>query len=144
MGLIKDKCIYTNATNYIDYATIYDFGILTSNVHMSWMRVFAGRLKSDYRYSKNLVYNTFPWPNPTESQREEIEKTAQKILVIRDKYPESSLSDLYDELIMPSDLRKAHQDNDKAVMAAYGFDWRKMSESECVGELMKLYKELIH
>lgn len=144
MGLIKDKCIYTNATNYIDDATIYDFGILTSNVHMSWMRVFAGRLKSDYRYSKNLVYNTFPWPNPTESQREEIEKTAQKILDIRDLYPESSLSDLYDELIMPSDLRKAHQDNDKAVMAAYGFDWRNMSESECVGELMKLYQELIH
>lgn len=144
MGLIKDKCIYTNATNYIDDATIYDFGILTSNVHMAWMRVFAGRLKSDYRYSKNLVFNTFPWPKPTEAQKKEIEKTAQNILDTRDLYPESSLSDLYDELIMPSDLRKAHQDNDKAVMAAYGFDWRKMSESECVGELMKLYQELIN
>lgn len=143
MGLIKDKCIYTNATNYIDDATIYDFGVLTSNVHMSWMRVFAGRLKSDYRYSKNLVFNTFPWPNPTESQREEIEKSAQKILDIRDQYPELSLSDLYDELIMPSDLRKAHQENDKAVMEAYGFNWRTMTEAECVGELMKLYQELI-
>lgn len=143
MGLIKDKCIYTNATNYIDDATIYDFGILTSNVHMSWMRVFAGRLKSDYRYSKNLVFNTFPWPKPNETQKKEIEKTAQKILDIRDLYPGSSLSDLYDELIMPSDLRKAHQENDKAVMEAYGFNWHNMSESECVAELMKLYQELV-
>ncbi|MFR7349379.1 DNA methyltransferase [Peptoniphilus sp.] len=143
MGLIKEKCIYTNATNYVDDATIYDFGILTSNVHMSWMRVFAGRLKSDYRYSKNLVFNTFPWPNPTKEQKERIEKTAQMILDARNLYPDSSLADLYDDFTMPPELRKAHQENDKAVMEAYGFDWRNMTESECVGELMKLYQNLV-
>ena len=123
-------------------AEIYHFGIITSNVHNSWMRVVAGRLKSDFRYSNTMVYNTFPWPNPTKEQRERIEKTAQMILDARNLYPDSSLADLYDDLTMPPELRKAHQENDKAVMEAYGFDWRKMTESECVAELMKLYQKL--
>lgn len=124
-------------------AEIYHFGIITSNVHNSWMRAVAGRLEMRYSYSNTIVYNTFPWPNPTKEQKERIEKTAQMILDARNLYPNSSLADLYDDLIMPPELRKAHQENDKTVMEAYGFDWRKMSESECVAELMKLYKKMI-
>ena len=124
-------------------AEIYHFGIITSNVHNAWMRVVAGRLKSDYSYSNTIVYNTFPWPNPTSEQKEKIEKTAQMILDARNLYPDSSLADLYDELTMPPELRKAHQENDKAVMEAYGFDWRTMTESECVAELMKLYQAMV-
>lgn len=124
-------------------AEIYHFGIITSNVHNSWMRMVAGRLKSDFRYSNTMVYNTFPWPNPTSEQKERIEQTAQMILDARNLYPDSSLADLYDDLIMPPELRKAHQENDKAVMEAYGFDWRTMTESECVAELMKLYQALV-
>lgn len=123
-------------------ATLYDFGILTSNVHMAWMRAVAGRLKSDYSYSNTIVYNNFPWPTPTPAQKERIEKTAQAILDARALYPESSLADLYDELTMPVELRKAHRANDKAVMEAYGFWGRLNSEAACVAELMKLYKAL--
>lgn len=122
----------------------YIFGILTSNVHMSWMRAVAGRMKSDYQYSASIVYNNFPWPNPTQEQKQKIEKTAQAILDARDLYPTSSLADLYDELTMPVELRRAHQENDKAVMEAYGFDWRTMTESECVAELMKMYQDLVN
>lgn len=88
---------------------------------MAWMRVVCGRLKSDYRYSKDIVYNNFPWPTPTVEQKAKIEQTAQAILDVRAKYPESSLADLYDEVTMPPELRRAHQENDKAVMQAYGF-----------------------
>ena len=110
---------------------------------MAWMRVVCGRLKSDYRYSKEQVYNTFPWPTPTDAQRAKIELTAQAILDVRAKYPDSSLADLYDEVTMPADLRKAHQDNDRAVMQAYGFPVKStFTESQCVAELFKLYKEL--
>ena len=109
---------------------------------MAWMRVVCGRLKSDYRYSKDIVYNNFPWPQPTEEQKAKIEHTAQAILDVRAKYPGSSLADLYDEVTMPPELRRAHQDNDRAVMAAYGFS-TKMTESECVAELFKLYEELV-
>ena len=111
---------------------------------MSWMRLVAGRLKSDYRYSKDIVYNNFPWPNPTKEQKEKIEKTAQMILDARAKYPNSSLADLYDELTMPSDLRTAHQLNDKAVMDAYGFNWKTMTEAECVTKLMEMYEKLVN
>ena len=122
--------------------SLYNFGVLTSNVHMAWMRAVCGRLKSDYSYSNTIVYNNFPWCNPTEEQKLKIEKTAQEILDARALYPESSLADLYDELTMPVELRRAHQHNDKAVMQAYGF-WGKLnSESECVAELMKMYQEL--
>ena len=143
IGFLKADVITSNAVQIIPYASLYDFGVLTSNVHMSWMRTIAGRLKSDYRYSKEIVYNNFPWPNPTDKQKENINKTAQAILDARTKYPNSSLADLYDELTMPVELRTAHQKNDIAVMEAYGFDWRNMTESDCVAELMKMYKKLI-
>lgn len=110
-------------------------------MHMAWTRTVCGRLKSDYRYSKDIVYNNFPFPNPTPKQQARIELTAQAILDARAKYPDCSLADLYDELTMPPELRKAHQANDFAVMSAYGFD-RKITESECVAELMKLYRKL--
>ena len=143
IGFMNSNIISSDAVQIIPNANLYMFGILTSNVHMAWMRTLAGRLKSDYRYSKEIVYNTFPWPNPTEQKKSKIEKTAQAILDARAKYPNSSLADLYDELTMPIELRKAHQENDKAVMEAYGFNWKKMTESECVAELMKMYQELI-
>ena len=123
-------------------ASLYHFGVLMSNVHMAWMRAVAGRLKSDYSYSNTVVYNNFPWPSPTKSQQERVERTAQQILDARAVYPQASLADLYDELTMPPELRKAHQENDKAVMTAYGFDWRKMTESDCVAALMRMYQKL--
>ena len=113
-----------------------------SNVHMAWMRAVAGRLKSDYSYSNTVVYNNFPWPSPTKSQQERVERTAQQILDARAVHPQASLADLYDGLTMPPELRKAHQENDKAVMTAYGFDWRKMTESDCVAALMRMYQKL--
>ena len=122
-------------------ATLYEFGIMMSNVHNAWIRTVCGRIKSDYRYSVNVVYNNFPWCNPTPEQKAKIEQTAQAILDAREKYPDCSLADLYDELTMPPELRKAHHENDFAVMAAYGFD-RKITESECVAELMERYREL--
>ncbi len=142
MGFLNADTIPTNAVQLIPDATLYHFGILESNVHMAWTRAVCGRLKSDYRYSKDIVYNNFPWPNPTEEQKAKIEQTAQAILDARAKYPDSSLADLYDELTMPVELRKAHQDNDRAVMQAYGFNVKTMTESQCVAELFKLYQEL--
>lgn len=123
-------------------ANLYHFGILESNVHMAWTRTVCGRLKSDYRYSNTVVYNNFPWPNPTPAQKARIEKSAQGILDARKLYPDASLADLYDPLTMPPELRRAHQENDKAVMEAYGFNWHTMTEPECVAELMKMYQKL--
>ena len=114
---------------------------MISNVHMAWMRMVAGRLKSDYSYSP-AVYNNFPWPTPTDAQKAKIEQTAQAILDARALYPDSSLADLYDELIMSPELRKAHQNNDRAVMQAYGFSVKEMTESKCVAELMRMYQKL--
>lgn len=143
MGFLGSETISTNANLIIPGANIYHFGVLESNVHMAWMRAVAGRLKSDYRYSKDIVYNNFPWPNPTDEQKAKIEETAQAILDARALYPDSSLADLYDELTMPAELRKAHQDNDRAVMRAYGFPVKSsFTESMCVAELFKMYKEL--
>lgn len=122
-------------------ASLFHFGVMTSNVHNAWMRAVAGRLEMRYSYSNTIVYNNFPWCNPTEEQKSKIEETAQAILDARAKYPDSSLADLYDETLMPPELRKAHQANDRAVMAAYGFS-TKMTESECVAELFKLYEKL--
>ena len=139
---MPEGMVYTNAVFYIDKATIYEFGILESNVHMSWARKLCGRMKSDYRYSNTIVYNTFPWPAPTTEQKEKIKETAQGILDARALNPDSSLADLYDPLTMPSELQKAHRNNDIAVMKAYGFDIKNMSESDCVAELMKMYQEL--
>ena len=142
MGLLTKDTIPTNLVLIIPDATLYHFGILESNVHMAWMRAVCGRLKSDYRYSKDVVYNNFPWPTPTDEQKTKIEQTAQAILDARALYPDSSLADLYDELTMPVELRRAHQDNDRAVMAAYGFPIKTMTESQCVAELFKLYQQL--
>ena len=110
---------------------------------MSWMRAICYRLKSDYSYTVNDAYNNFPWPTPTDQQKAKIEQTAQAILDARALYPDSSLADLYDELTMPPELRKAHQQNDKAVMQAYGFDIKTTTESSCVAELMKMYQALM-
>ncbi len=142
--------VYTNALFYIDNANIYHFGILCSNVHNAWIKLLCGRLKSDYRYSNTIVYNNFPWCSPTDEQKAKIEKTAQGILDARALYPECSLADLYDELTMPPELRKAHQLNDAAVMDAYGFrikdeqtgKSRWLTESETVARLMQMYQNL--
>lgn len=143
LGFVSQDIIVNDAVQIIPMATIYHFGILTSNVHMAWVRTVCGRIKSDYRYSKDIVYNNFPWPTPTDAQKVKIEKTAQGILDARAKYPDSSLADLYDEVLMPPELRKAHQANDRAAMEAYGF-WGKLNtESECVAQLMKLYQQLV-
>ena len=143
IGFLPHEVIASDATIIVPNATIYDFGIMTSSVHNAWMRVICGRLKSDYRYSVNIVYNNFPWPNPTDAQKAKIDQTAQAILDTRAKYPDSTLADLYDETFMPADLRKAHQVNDRAVMDAYGFD-PKMTENQMVAELFRLYKKLTH
>ena len=143
MGFMPPDIIASDLVFVIPDATLYHFGILTSNVHMSWMRAVCGRLKSDYRYSKDVVYNNFPWPTPTEEQKAKIERTAQAILDARALYPDSSLADLYDEVTMPPELRKAHQENDKAVMRAYGFDIKTTTETSCVAELMRRYQELV-
>ena len=144
IGFMPSSIIAANTVVIVSDATLYHFGILTSNVHMAWMRIVAGRLKSDYRYAGSIVYNNFPWPTPTDEQKAKIEQTAQAILDARALYPDSSLADLYDELTMPVELRKAHQDNDRAVMQAYGFPVKStFTESQCVSELFKLYKEKI-
>lgn len=143
MDFMPVGVVYTNALFYIDFATIYHFGILESNIHMAWMRTIAGRLKSDYRYSNTLVYNNFPWPTPTDKQKEKIEKTAQAILDARALYPDSSLADLYDPLTMPRELLKAHQDNDRAVMEVYGLPVKGTTESDAVAHLFKMYEKLI-
>ena len=143
MGFMSPEVLCSNLVKIIPDASLFHFGVLTSNVHMAWMRAVCGRLKSDYRYSKDVVYNNFPWPTPTEAQIKKIEETAQGILDARAKYPNCSLADLYDELAMPGDLRTAHQKNDRAVMQAYGF-WGKLNtEAECVAELMKMYQSLV-
>ena len=143
IGFMHAGTMVTDLVQIVPNADMYDFGIITSNVHMAWMRAICGRLKSDYRYLKDIVYNNFPWPTPTNIQKLSIEKTAQGILDARSLYPDSTLADLYDEALMPPELRKAHRANDKAVMQAYGF-WGKLnSESECVAELMKMYEQLV-
>ena len=141
MGFVSPDIICGDANLLMPNVSLYHFGVLTSNVHNAWMRVVCGRLKSDYRYSNTVVYNNFPWPTPTDEQKKKIEETAQAILDARTLYPDCSLADLYDEVAMPPELRKAHQANDKAVMQAYGFSI-KMTESECVAELFKLYEKL--
>ena len=141
-GFVLPDIIVNDAVQIIPDANLYHFGILESNVHMAWVRAVCGRIKSDYRYSKDIVYNNFPWPTPTEQQKAKIEQTAQAILDARALYPESSLADLYDEVTMPPELRKAHQANDKAVMQAYGFPIKDFTESDCVAELFKLYNNL--
>ncbi len=143
MGIMSDDVICSNKLRIMPNVSLYHFGVLQSNVHMAWMRAVAGRLEMRYDYSIAIVYNNFPWPAPSEEQKQKIERTAQAILDARALYTDSSLADLYDELTMPVELRKAHQDNDRAVMQAYGFPVKSaFTESQCVAELFKLYKEL--
>ena len=143
MGYMDESVICSDKVRLMPGGTLYHFGVLESNVHMAWMRTICARLKSDYSYTVNNVYNNFPWPTPTEDQEVKIEQTAQAILDARALYPDSSLADLYDEVTMPFELRKAHQDNDRAVMQAYGFPVKStFTESQCVAELFKLYKNL--
>lgn len=146
IGYLDDSKLCSNKLRLVPRATLFIFGVLESNVHMAWMRCVCGRLKSDYDYSIKIVYNNFPWPAPTEQQKAKIEQTAQAILDARALYPDSSLADLYDDLTMPPELRKAHQANDRAVMDAYGFikgTAARTSESACVAELMKLYQQKV-
>ena len=141
IGYVSPDIVVNNAVLFIPDATLYHFGILTSNVHMAWMRVVCGRLEMRYRYSKDIVYNNFPWPAITPEQEAEISRTAQAILDARNLYPDCSLADLYDEVTMPVELRRAHQANDRAVMRAYGLPVTT-SESNTVAHLFKLYEEL--
>ena len=142
MAFGNKDIICTNKLQMIEEAALFHFGILTSNVHMAWMRTLSCRLSTSYDYSAKIVYNNFPWPTLTEEQKAKIEQTAQAILDTRELYPDSSLADLYDPLTMPPELQKAHIANDKAVMKAYGFS-TTMTEAECVAELMKRYQEIV-
>ncbi|SHG79451.1 Type II restriction/modification system, DNA methylase subunit YeeA [Fibrobacter sp. UWH9] len=151
MGYLTPDSLCSDLVFLIPSATLFHFGVLTSSVHMAWMRAVCGRLEMRYRYSKDVVYNNFPWPNldertasglQTKDERERIEKTAQAILDARALYPDCSLADLYDETTMPIELRKAHQANDAAVMAAYGFN-KNMTESEIVAQLLEMYQQLV-
>jgi hypothetical protein len=149
IGYLNSETLCSNLVKIVPDATLYHFGVLTSSVHMAWVRAVCGRLKSDYRYSKDIVYNNFPWPKVTEQGQSDVklrvEATAQNILDVRAKYPDSSLADLYDEALMPADLRKAHIENDKAIMAAYGFNLKWLegdADSLIVAELFKMYQEL--
>lgn len=143
MGFMKPNCLCSNQLNMIPNTSLYEFGVLESNVHMAFMRTVAGRLKSDYRYSKGIAYNNFPWPTLAEEQKQKIEKTAQGILDARDLYPDSSLADLYDPLTMPKELRGAHTKNDIAVMQAYGFDVKNTTAEDCVAKLMEMYLDIV-
>jgi len=142
MGFVSSDIIAGDSNMIISNATLYHFGILTSNVHMAWTRAVCGRLKSDYRYSKDIIYNNFPWPEATTEQTTTIEKLAQAILDARANYPNSSLADLYDPIVMPPDLLKAHQNLDRAVMKLYGFPSKGFTEADCVAALMEIYQKL--
>ena len=143
MGFVSPHVVASNLVLIIPNASLYHFGVLTSNIHMAWMRAVCGRLEMRYRYSADIVYNNFPWPEPTDAQKAKIEQTAQAILDVRAKYPNSTLAALYSENFMPADLLNAHEKNDKAVMAAYGWkNSRENQESMVVANLFKLYQEL--
>jgi hypothetical protein len=143
IGFMSSDSIASDAVQIMPNAGIYHFGILTSNVHNAWMKVVGGRLKGDYRYSKDIVYNNFPWPKANEEVKIKVSQKAELIIKIRKKYQDWSYADLYDPLFMPSDLLKAHRELDKVVWEAYGKEWNIDSESDCVVHLMKLYKELV-
>ena len=143
MSFIGKEVICSNKLQIIPDANLYEFGVLESSVHMSWMRVVCGRLEMRYDYSKKIVYNNFPWPATSicESAKQKIKQTAQAILDARALYPTESLADLYDETVMPPELRRAHRANDAAVLEAYGFP-KDATESEIVARLFKMYQEL--
>ena len=141
MGFLSKDVISSNGVLTIPEGTVYHLGIIQSTVHMAWMRTVCGYFGPSYRYSAKIVYNNFPWPTPSDAQKAKIESTAQAILDARALYPDSSLADLYDDLTMPVELRKAHRANDAAVMEAYGFR-KDMTEPEIVAELFKMYQKL--
>ena len=143
MVYLSPEVIASNQVYVVPNATLYHFGIMQSNVHMAWMRAVCGRLETRYRYSNSVVYNNFPWPNPTDEQKAKIEQTAQTIIDVRKQFSDVCLADLYDPVFMPVELRRAHQQNDRAVMEAYGFPIKNdFTESRCVAELFKMYQEL--
>lgn len=144
IGFLTPDVMVNNKLQVMRNGGLYEFGILSSNIHNAWLRCVAGRLRDDFTYSVSVVYNTFPWPNVTPEQRQKIEQTAQNILNVRnqEKYKESSLADLYKDISMPDDLRKAHQLNDAAVMRAYGFSIKDMNETSCVEALMNMYQQI--
>ena len=142
MGFFDDSVMCSNKIKVIPDTTLYHFGVLESSIHMAWMRVVTGRFGTSYSYSSSLVYNCFVWPSVSDKQRVKIEKTAQRILDARLLYPDSNLAELYDESLMPVELRRAHRLNDEAVREAYGFR-KGMSELEVVDELMRMYERLI-
>lgn len=141
MGYEDSRVIAGDSLLVIPNATLYEFGVLTSNVHMAWTRAVAGRLEMRYRYSAKIVYNNFPWPDPAPEQKEKITQTAQAILDARELYLDASLADLYDDTLMPKKLRQAHQANDRAVMKAYGLK-STINEAEIVQQLFKMYEKL--
>lgn len=142
IGYVSSNVICGDANHMIPDAELFHFGVLTSSVHMTWMRTVAGRLRNDYRYSATIVYNCFPWPLfYPESYRPRVEATAQKILDVRAKYPTASFADLYDEISMPADLRRAHAENDAAVMGLYAFR-PDMPEDKLQVRLLEMYETL--
>lgn len=143
MGYVDGNTIVNNRVFIVPNADLYMFGILNSNVHNAWMRKVAVRLKDDYSYSKDLVYNTFPLPDPSDKDKAAIAETAKGILKARELFPNNTLADLYDPLAKRPELQKAHTNNDHAVMRAYGFDYKQMTEDDIVSELMKMYQSMV-
>jgi len=143
IGFMNNNIIASNLVLIIPNATLYHFGILTSNVHMAWVRAVCGRLEMRYRYSKDIVYNNFPWPTGADEQQSQIVQLAGNILDARSKFPESSLADLYDERVMPTELLNAHRELDRAVMKLYGFPVKDFTEADCVAALMERYREFM-
>lgn len=143
IGFMDKKTVASNLVLIIPNATLFHFGILTSNVHIAWSRAVCGRLKSDYRYSNDIVYNNFPWPDATDVQKSEVEKLAKAILDTRNNYPDNSLADLYDPNFTPPELLKAHQNLDRTVMKLYGFSVKYTTEASCVAALMERYQDLL-
>ena len=144
IGFISGEVKVTDAVQIVPKATKYEFGVLTSSLHMTWLRTVGGRLKSDYRYSKDVVYNNFIWVEPTDKQKQAIEQSAQLILDIRATLPDSSFAELYDEVTMPYELRQAHRKNDKAVAAAYGLEDILDDEPAIAVALLRLYSDNYH
>jgi len=141
IGFMEPRVLCSNAIRILPNASLYHFGILTSSTHMAWTRAVCGRLEIDYRYSNNIVYNNFPWPEATDAQKAAIETLTQAILDARAKFPDNSLADLYDPLTMPPELLKAHQTLDRAVMKLYGFK-NDLTETQIVAKLMMRYQVL--
>lgn len=141
---VREFRLASNLVFVVPNATLYHFGVLTSSIHMTWLRTVGGRLKSDYRYSKDVVYNNFIWIEPTDKQKRAIETSAQVILDIRASLTDSSFAELYDEVTMPYELRQAHRKNDLAVARAYGWEKFLDDEPSIAVELLKLYQNQIY